>query len=188
MRVNWQNKQIARLSIKNKHLFLFLFENGSLTRLIQDRCKGRFHIDLINESWGEAMSDEKNLLSLRNNEITFIRESYLKCNNKKLVYARTVIPQPTLREQNQTLTKLGQKPLGEILFKNNNIYRKGMKYAKIPLSNKLHKKAMNHSVISSEIYGRQSIFCIKSKPLLVIEIFLPSIMECNEIAFRLKNT
>ena len=62
MRINWQNKQIARLSIKNKHLFLFLFENGSLTRLIQDRCKGRFHIDLINESWTEAMSDEKNLL------------------------------------------------------------------------------------------------------------------------------
>ena len=72
MRINWQNKQIARLNIKNKHLSLFLFDNGSLTRLIQDRCKGRFHIDLINESWDEAMSDEKNLLSLRNNEITFI--------------------------------------------------------------------------------------------------------------------
>ena len=183
MRINWQNKQIARLSIKNKHLFLFLFENGSLTRLIQDRCKGRFHIDLINESWAEAMSDEKNLLSLRNNEITFIRESYLKCNNKKLVYARTVIPQPTLREQNQTLTRLGQRPLGEILFKNNNVCRKSIKYAKIPSSNKLYKKAINYSAISLEIYGRQSIFCIKSKPLLVIEIFLPSIMECNEITF-----
>ncbi len=96
---------------------------------------------------------------------------------------RTVIPQPTLREQNQTLTRLGQRPLGEVLFKNNNVCRKSMKYAKIPLSNKLHKKAMNHSAISSEIYGRQSIFCIKSKPLLVIEIFLPSIMECNEITF-----
>ena len=188
MRINWQNKQIARLSIQNKHLSLFLFDNGSLTRLIQDRCKGRFHIDLINESWGEAMSDEKNLLSLRNNEITFIRESYLKCNSKKLVYARTIIPRQTLKEQNQTLTRLGQRPLGEILFKNNNVYRKSMKYAKIPLSNKLHKKAINHTAISSEIYGRQSIFYIKSKPLLVIEIFLPSIMECNEITFRLKNT
>ena len=49
MKINWKNKQIARLSVKSKNLRTFLFESGSLTRLIQEKCMGRFDINLINE-------------------------------------------------------------------------------------------------------------------------------------------
>ena len=69
----------------------------------------------------KALPFEMHLLSLRNYEISFIRESYLSCNKKKLVYARTIIPRRTLNRKNEKLTKLGHKPLGEILFKNNNL-------------------------------------------------------------------
>ena len=48
MKINWKNKQIARLSVKSKNLRTFLFESGSLTRLIQEKCMGRFDINLIN--------------------------------------------------------------------------------------------------------------------------------------------
>ena len=164
------------MKIKNKNLSAFLFENGSLSQLIQNRFRRKLHIDLINESWSTAMTYEKKLLSLRNYEIIFARESYLSCNNKKLVYARTVIPRKTLKAQNHTLTRLGQKPLGEILFNNNKIFRKNIKYAKIPLHNELHNKAKKHCNIYSDLYGRQSIFYVKNKPLLLIEVFLPDIM------------
>ena len=177
MKINWQNKEILRIKIKNKHLSRFLFESGSLSRLIQDKFKGGFHVDLISESWCMPMTFEKKLLSLRSNEITFVRESYLTCNNKKLVYARTVIPQSTLSQQNQTLTRLGKKPLGEILFNNNKIYREKIKYAQIPVASELHNKAKKNCKIFSKIYGRQSMFYIKNKPLLVIEIFLPEIIQ-----------
>jgi|TARA_B100001079_G_C16254571_1_gene444953 chorismate--pyruvate lyase len=177
LKVNWQNKEIVRIKIKNKRFSRFLFENGSLSRLIRDQFRGRFHIDLISESWCIAMKSEKKLLSLRDNETTFIRESYLSCNNKKLVYARTVIPRQTLKKQNQNLTRLGQKPLGEILFNNNKIYRENIKYAKIPLSDELHSKAREYCNISSELYGRQSMFYIKNKPIIVIEVFLPDIIK-----------
>ena len=164
------------MKIKNKYLSTFLFENGSLSRLIQDRFKRKLHIDLINESWSTAMTYEKKLLSLRNYEIIFARESYLSCNNKKLVYARTVIPRKTLNAQNHTLTRLGQKPLGGILFNNNKIFRENIKYAKLPLHNELHNKAKKNCNIYSDLYGRQSIFYVKNKPLLLIEVFLPDIM------------
>ena len=164
------------MKIKNKYLSTFLFENGSLSRLIQERFRRKLRIDLINESWSTAMTYEKKLLSLRNYEIIFAREAYLSCNNKKLVYARTVIPRKTLKAQNHTLTRLGQKPLGEILFNNNKIFRGNIKYAKIPLHNELHNKAKKHCNIYSDLYGRQSIFYVKNKPLLLIEVFLPGIM------------
>ena len=176
MKINWQNKEIVRMKIKNKRLPTFLFENGSLSRLIQDRFRGKLHIDLINESWSTAITCEKKLLSLRNYEIIFVRESCLSCNNKKLVYARTVIPRKTLKVQNHTLTRLGKKPLGEVLFNNNKIFRENIKYAKIPLYNELYNKAKKHCDIYSDLYGRQSIFYVKNKPLLLIEVFLPDIM------------
>ena len=63
MKINWQNKEIIRIKIKNKYLSKFLFEDGSLSRLIQDKFDGRFHIDLINESWITPMPYEKKVLS-----------------------------------------------------------------------------------------------------------------------------
>ena len=60
MKVNWQNKEIVRIKIKNKRFSRFLFENSSLSRLIRDQFRGRFHIDLISESWCIAMKSEKN--------------------------------------------------------------------------------------------------------------------------------
>ncbi len=177
MKINWQNKEILRNKIKNKELSRFLFENGSLSRLIQTKFKGRFHIGIINESWMMPMCYEKKILSLRDNEIAFIRESYLNCDNKKLVYARTIIPKQTLKRKNQNLTRLGQKPLGEILFRNDKIYRDDIKFARITRLNKLHSRAKGNCNISSDLYSRQSLYYIKNKPLLVFEVFLPDIVQ-----------
>ena len=180
MKLRWQNNETARLSLRDKRLSSFLFQKGSLTRFIQQRCKGSFHIDLITESWCYPMPDEIRLLSLRNHEITFIRESWLKCGNQTLVYARTVIPRKTLKGKSLKLTRLGTKPLGKILFNDNTTYRTNMRYAKIPVHCELHKEATKESDITSELWGRQSLFYIKNKPLLVIEVFLPAILECTK--------
>jgi len=179
LKLRWQNKEMARLSLIDKRLHSFLFQMDSLTRFIQQRCKGSFHVDLITASWCNPMPDEIRLLSLRNHEITFIRESWLKCDNQTLVYARTVIPRKTLKK-NQKLTRLGTKPLGEILFNDNTTYRTNMQYAKITVHCELHKEATKDTDVTSEIWGRQSLFYIKNEPLLVIEVFLPAILECSK--------
>lgn len=180
MKFRWQNKETARLSLHDKRLYSFLFQKGSLTRYIQRRCKGAFHIEIKTETWCYPMPDEIRLLALRNHENTFIREAWLKCGNQTLVYARTVIPQKTLKGKSYILTKLGTKPLGEILFNDNTTYRTNMRYAKIPVQCGLHKEATNNTDVTSELWGRQSLFYIKNKPLLVIEVFLPAILECTQ--------
>ena len=180
MNLRWQNKITAQQNLDDKRLYPFIFKKGSLTRFIQQRCKGSFHIDLITAAWCSPMPDEIRLLSLRNHEITFIRESWLKCDNQTLVYARTVFPRKTLSGKSHKLTRLGTKPLGEILFNDSTTYRINMQYAKIPAHCELHKKATKDTDVTSELWGRQSLFCIKNQPLLVIEVFLPAILECNK--------
>jgi len=180
LKLRWQNKEIARTCLRDKRLHSFLFQNGSLSRFIQQRCKESFHIDLINESWCYPMPDELHLLSLRNHEITFTRESWLKCGDQRLVYARTVIPRKTLKGKSHELTRLGTKPLGKILFNDNKTYRTNMRYAKIPVHCELHKETTKDTDVTSDLWGRQSLFYINNKPLLVTEVFLPAILQCTK--------
>ncbi|MFT5396345.1 MAG: chorismate-pyruvate lyase, partial [Gammaproteobacteria bacterium] len=95
MKLHWQNELSTQEEPDDKRLHDLLFQRGSLSRSIEDSCRGTFNIELKNESWSDPMSDENQLLSLIDNETTFIRESWLKCDNKRLVYARTVIPRIT---------------------------------------------------------------------------------------------
>jgi len=180
LKIHWQNEEAARLNLDDKRVHDFLFQKGSLTRFIQQHCKGVFNIELITESWTQAMPEETQLLSLPDNETPFIRESRLKCDNQALVYARTVIPKKTLAGKNQKLTKLGTTPLGDVLFNDETTYRTDMCYAKIHVGCQLHSEATKELNITSELWGRQSLFYTEQQPLLITEIFLPAILQCNK--------
>lgn len=180
MKLRWQNKLETETELLDHRLHGFLFQDGSLSRFIEDNCSGKFHIELKNESWCQPLSDEIESLSLAENEITFVRESWLKCDNKRLVYARTVIPRATFEKESQELLQLGNKPLGNILFNDNTTYRTNMRYAKIPVDWSLHQQATADSKIISDLWGRQSLFYINNNPLLITEVFLPTILECSK--------
>ncbi|HIF50877.1 MAG TPA: chorismate lyase [Thiotrichaceae bacterium] len=180
LKLNWQKKEIVSLDITDQRISDFLFQEGSLTRFIQERCDGNFSIELLTESWCSPISDEIEFLSLPSDEITFLRESRLKCDTQTLVYARTVIPGKTLSGKNKKLTELGTTPLGDILFNDEMTYRTDMRYTKITIDCELHSKATKDSNITSELWGRQSLFYSDHQPLLVTEIFLPAILECNK--------
>ncbi len=180
MKLHWKNKLSTQEAPDDKKLHDFLFQSGSLSRLIEECCEGTFNIELKNESWTTPLPDENQLLALNNNEVTFIRESWLKCDNKKLVFARTVIPRITFDGESHDLMALGNKPLGNILFSDSKTYRTNMRYAKIPLNSDIHKQATMNTEIVSELWGRQSLFYINNNPLLVTEVFLPAISECTK--------
>jgi chorismate lyase len=180
LKLDWQNKESALKVITDKRAHPFLFNEGSLTQFIQQRCPGLFSVELISESWHQPLADEAELLSLENNENTFIRKSLLKCDNQILVYARTAIPEKTLSGKNQKLTELGEKPLGDVLFNDKTTYRSDIRYAKIPVNCELHKEATKGSDITSELWVRQSLIYIEQQPLLITEIFLPAILECSQ--------
>lgn len=180
MKLHWRDDLSIQEKPDDKRLHNLLFQNGSLSRSIEELCNGTFNIELQNESWSTPMLEENELLTLIDNEITFIRKSWLKCDDKKLVYARTVIPRITYEGESQDLMKLGNKPLGNILFSDNKTYRTNMQYAKIPLHHELHKQATLDTNIMTELWGRQSLFYINKNSLLVTEVFLPTILECQK--------
>ena len=122
------------------------------------------------------MRNEADALNMRRDTLGFIRQVKLLCDGVPWVFARTVIPRPTVQGPQGRLIHLGNKPLGEVLFADKTMQRGEVELACIRPGQHLYELAVSEQAVApSSIWGRRSVFYLSSKPLLVSEIFLPSI-------------
>ena len=156
----------------------WLTDRESLTRRLIYQCnqqQGQFRVVVFQESWEKPLRSEAKTLGMKSNELGFVRQVHLFCDDKPWVYAKTVIPRETLHGELQKLTKLGTQPLGAVLFANKHISRGSIEIAKITKKHAMFEAAVIKNPTLQTIWGRRSIFKIKEKPLLVSEIFLPDL-------------
>jgi chorismate--pyruvate lyase len=99
-------------------------------------------------------------------KIAFVREVLLYGNDKPVVFARTTIPKKSLRSPLFKLTKIGTKPLGEILFKQKTAKRDRIQIIKL-------KQKNNNKIL----WGRISLFYLYHQPFLLTEVFLPNLFK-----------
>jgi chorismate--pyruvate lyase len=145
----------------------WLLERGSLTQRLIHASGGEFRVRLLRQGHQQTTAMERAALSLPQRSWPFLREVTLLCQDVPWVFARTVIPTDTLQGPARALTHLGCKPLGAVLFNHPNVRRGPISVYKLDASG-----------ISTElagqglIWGRQSVFYLFDKPLLVSEYFL----------------
>lgn len=117
--------------------------------------------------------DESLALHLRDRNQALVRQVLLYCNEVPWVYARTVIPLTSLRGPLRGLTRLGNKPLGAVLFANRTMRRSAIEVTRLMPQHPCHA-AVQHAG-KEIIWGRRSVFHLHNRPLLVSEFFLPGI-------------
>lgn len=153
-----------------------LLDPASLTRRIQAACPGYFRVQVLAQGWARPQHNEVLALGMRDGSWGFVREVHLLCDDKPWVYARTVIPRTTLTGPRRRLTRLKSRPLGAVLFADPSMRRAAVEIARLTPCDKLYPAALRHLVERPPmIWGRRSLFTLGGKPLLVSEIFLPSI-------------
>ena len=158
----------------------WITDRESLTKRLIRCCSGKFNVAVFSQSWAPATLSESKKLNIPYKQTVFIREVHLFCDQKALVYAKTIIPIATLRGEMQKLTQLGAQPLGAVLFANKQIRRDIIETTKITADNSIYKNALLYSEHKdSTIWGRRSLFYLADKPLLVNEIFLPDIANAK---------
>ena len=170
----------------------WLLDSASLTLRIKQHCQcqrlGCFSVKLLNQGMGLPSNDEVQRLRLRSRRYALIREVLLFCGDTPLIFARTVIPIKTLTGPQRQLGRLGNRPLGEFLFSQPELQRDMMEVAVISQGhqlydaavqslNKKHSLAQSKTYSSRRIWARRSVFCLRHKPLLVAEVFLPEILN-----------
>lgn len=154
----------------------WLFDEGSLTRRLQQACAGTFRVEVVDQRWQRPLINERRRLGMPARQVALVRQVYLYCDDQPCVFARTIIPRATLGGAQRHLAMLGSRPLGAVLFADPRMHREPMEFARLEAGERLHAAAVQRlAPAPAIIWGRRSLFYLAGKPLLVNEIFLPAI-------------
>ncbi len=153
----------------------WLFDSGSLTARLIDQCEGRFSVKVLSLKRATPTPDEVKVLGLRYRSQALIRQVLLYCDDKPVVYARTIIPLSSLRGALRGLVLLGNKPLGAVLFSDKSMQRKPVEITSIVPSHVCYSWTQFKG--SEAIWGRRSVFTLKGRELLVSEFFFPTLID-----------
>lgn len=179
---HWVEADSASLLHLEPHVSEWLLDSSSLTQRIKDYCNcyqlGTFRVRVINQGMAFPSHDERFRLNIKNRRYAMIREVVLYCGDSPLIYARTVIPSATLSGAQKQLALLGSKPLGAFLFSQPDLQRDAMAVTVLYQGQQLFDLAVSHALHKTDhIHARRSIFRLQDKPILVAELFLPTIFE-----------
>lgn len=131
---------------------------------------------MVFQGWGRALRSEAVLLGMRRGETSIVREVELLVDEVPWVFARTIIPASSLRGPAKQLTMLGTRPLGAVLFAEPKAERLVMEIASLNTRHNLFNKAVSSlETTPGQLWGRRTLFNLAGSPLLVNELFLPTL-------------
>lgn len=166
----WQAHQQLQHRILPRALKGWLLDRGSLTERLLAISQGRFRVEVLRQHWGVASPDEAGLLGLKPRQAALVREVILYGKDQPWVYARSILPAKSLDRSLRHLKRLGNKPLGAVLFSDPGMQRSDIEIARL-------QAAQLPFVIPESVWGRRSVFFLRQQPLLVSEVFLPAFVS-----------
>jgi len=172
----WRPKRLLRTGSIPPRLRPWLLDTASLTERVVAACAGTFRVEVVRQSWRRALRNEAFALDLRPEAYALVREVYLRCGETRWVYARTVVPRASLTGANRRLTRLRARSLGAMLFADPSLARGEVEIARVTPADKLYAHATRGLDASpAELWARRTRYALHAQPLLVSEIFLPSL-------------
>lgn len=155
----------------------WLLDRGSLTRRLQEHSRGDFSVTVLRQSWGKPRRDEAMALGIPFRQHALIREVVLSGQGQPWVFARSVIPLQALHGKRRFLGTLGNRPLGELLFRNPHIQRGPIFLASWPraLLPCTLQEQLPGLTAPTALWARYSLFQHGTASLLVSEVFLPTL-------------
>lgn len=177
----WRNVSLIRRGQVPDRIAEWLFDDGSLTRRLQQSSGGDFRVELLGQQWARPLMCERQVLGLEGRAVALIRQVRLWCNGRAVVYARTVLPRQTLVGRQRRLARLGGRPLGEQLFRDRTMRRGEMQVTALTPDYDFYGAALGRgATLPPRLWGRRSVFRMGGRPLLVNEIFLPPLWATSE--------
>lgn len=173
----WKPARLIQRVTSSSTIQSWLNTKVSLTQRLRQHCP-TLQVLVLSEQTERPLLDETTALGLQPNDQAWVRCVLLQCANQNWVYARTVIPNLTPESPWSALQKLGNKPLGEVLFELPSIQRTPFEFTSQALGNWPYlSEQLGAEESQSKGYARRSIFTQKGAPLLLTEVFLPGLVN-----------
>lgn len=133
----------------------WLLDGGSLTSRLKHLSKGVFDVQVLDESWSQADSDQIKQFKLKPDERVWSRRVVLKGMGRPWVVAHTSISEQSMAGRLSSVLSLNDQPLGELLFSEPSMVRGAIYICRTQTG-----------------WGRRSTFFLYNQPLVVAEYFL----------------
>nr|WP_301289347.1 chorismate lyase [Natronocella acetinitrilica] len=174
----WYRQAPHRSARCPEPLAAWVVRTGSLTTALRRRYGAGFGVRLIDEGWRIPYLDEARRLELRPGRKAWVREVALYGGERPVIRARSVIPMRSLRGGNRGLTRLGTRPLGELLFAGAGTLREPLEIARLRDEDWLTRRLAADAVsFGRSLWARRTVHRLNGRPLLVAEVFLPDLLE-----------
>ena len=158
-------------------LHAWLTAPGSLSWRIQAHC-GDFRVRRLRQERARPWADEAGLVGVPTGRHALVREVILANGDTPVIFAHSVTAPSHLNGPWRSLRGLGARPLATMLYDDPRIRRRPLEYRKINGRHPLYRRAA--AVLPElplELWARRSVFLLGAAPLLVTEVFLPSITD-----------
>lgn len=136
---------------------------GSLTKRLRRVGSGDIEHRVRYEAWELPQADEAAYLGVLTTERWFIRETDWYYQGHRGVMTRALISATAEQAPGECLHTIGTRSLGDLLFADPNLTRSPFEFARLMIEGK-------------NCWARRSIFFYFGKPLLVKEVFFPSML------------
>jgi chorismate--pyruvate lyase len=144
------------------HVADWLLETGSLTARLVAAAQGDFRVRVLAQYWGCPAPEEARRLRLPAGRHALIREVELTGCGQPWVRARSVLPVSSLNGAGRRLRRLGNRSLGQLLFRDATLHRGPIEIACLQQP-------------EGKVFARRSHLVYHGQPLLVAECFLPAL-------------
>ena len=155
--------------------YSWLFEKGSLTQRLRDSCKESVQVRVLFQQWARPFTGEVLALSALGNQYALIREVRLESAARPLIIARTVIPAQALSGSNRRLTRLGERPLGDVLFSDPDLQR--LQSELLLFQPSVWQPSILDENQADRLWGRRTLYASGERRMLVAEFFLPEVLK-----------
>jgi len=132
---------------------------GSLTKALKERTD-KFSVQILAQEHIFLSSPIEGFERRSGAVGYFSRKVLLKHGDTPWVAAHTLVPETSIRHGLGQLTKLENKPLGELLFSTPGVH-----------------KDLLQACETEQGWGRRARYILNQQPLLVTEFFLPDLIE-----------
>ncbi len=165
--MQWRAAQ--RANSCDAHLRNWLLDTGSLTERLQSHCR-QFRLQLLGQ--GQAPLHEQEITKLGSSRGISVREVVLWGDDKPWVFARSLLPDALLKQQDNQLSTLGSRPLGQVLFNDERFVRHPFDVTCVAPSHAICQQLELGT--PPPLWGRRSMFSYEGHTMLVAELFLPA--------------
>ncbi|MBA2690004.1 MAG: chorismate lyase [Burkholderiales bacterium] len=153
---------------------------GSLTGRIIARAN-EFAVERRFQGACRLAAEESQLLGLAGKRRAHVREVVLLADQVPVVFAHSVAALGDLKGAWRAVGRLGTRPLAAALFASPRVRRFPLEYRKIGPHHYLYARMAAAGIEApATLWARRSMFCLRNRPLLVTEIFLPAILRLSK--------